>query len=111
MCVCVCLLGVWEQHLISVDLPPNEPLYLCGQAICLPSAWCSVLREGEEGRERRKKKTGERRSDGKGVMETRWKDEFRWDLDEREDRGQVFGAPCYHKGEGGVKCLSTRRMI
>lgn len=54
MCVCVCLLGVWEQHLISVDLPPNEPLYLYGQAICLPSAWCSVLREGEEGRERKK---------------------------------------------------------
>lgn len=51
-------------------------------------------------RDAKEKKTGERQSDGKGVMETRWKDEFRWDLDEREDRGQVFGAPCYHKGEG-----------
>lgn len=34
--------------MISVDLPPNKPPYLYGQAICLPSAWCSVLREEEE---------------------------------------------------------------
>ncbi len=31
-----------------MDLPPNKPPYLYGQAICLPSAWCSVLREEEE---------------------------------------------------------------
>lgn len=53
VCVCVCWVSVWEQHSISVDLPPNKPPYLYGQAICLPSAWCSVLREGEEGREKR----------------------------------------------------------
>lgn len=31
-----------------MDLPPNKLPYLYGQAICLPSAWCSVLREEEE---------------------------------------------------------------
>lgn len=31
-----------------MDLPPNKPPYLCGQAICLPSARCSVLTEEEE---------------------------------------------------------------
>ncbi len=34
--------------------------------------------------------------------------EFRYDVDERKECGQVFGAPCKHRG---VECMSIRRMI